>query len=229
MDHGAVWEHIRNDAQIAALFESSDHHRYAFPWDLLEQDLQQRGQSRLTIASFGALMGDDEGAHLIDDPGDHQPGSAAIVFGAKRVFEYAIPDHNFVRYGTPPRDDQRAALNAVGTGEASDFFNAVLRPIDVGRLSYLREREAGYDLCRAVYKPWDSMHEPARVCYVLSAKRDPDAGWTRSDLRPYMRYVDACRRACREVSDAFDRFFLSTSYLADMNTPLSDYLERRCV
>lgn len=219
-----IVEHATRDNNIDAMLGSPESERHAYPWEGLERSMARRGEARLAIASFGALMQNNEGAQLLTDPGSFIAGRPVVVFGAKRVFEYEIPRRNFALYGPPPVDDQRAALNAVRTGRSLDFFNAVMLTVDIERLAYLRERETGYDLEHAVYKPWDSMGDAPRSCFMLSAQRGRDSSIVRDDLRPFMPYVNACRRACRMVDESFERLFLQTSLLADMRTTLSAYL-----
>ena len=224
MEFQSILEHAVRDERIGACLGAPDAERHAYPWEHLERSMARRGETRLAIASFGALMCSDEGARLLNDPGTFTNGRPVVVFGAKRVFAYEIPDHRFELYGEPPTDDQRAALSAFATGKSTDFFNAVLLTVDLGRLGYLRDRESGYDLCPAVYKAWDSMGDPPRSCFVFSAQGGLDSAVARDDLRPFMPYVDACRRACRSVSEPFERLFLETSFLSDRRTPLSEYL-----
>lgn len=225
MEPEDILEHAVRDERIGTLLGSSATERHAYPWVHFEQGMARRGETRLAIASFGALMKSDEGARLLNDPGSFIAGRAVIVFGAKRVFAYEIPDHRFELYGEPPTDDQRAALSAFATGKRTDFFNALLLTVDLGRLGYLRDRESGYDLCPAVYKAWDSMGDPPRSCFVFSAQGGLDSAVARDDLRPFMPYVDACQRACRSVSEPFERLFLQTSFLSDKRMPLSEYLD----
>jgi len=195
MNQVDILKHTARDTSIGASLDNADAKRHAYPWEDLERSMARRGEMRLAIASFGALMSSDEGARLLNDPGTFTKGEPVIVFGAKRVFEYEIPDHRFELYGDPPTDDQRAALSAFGTGVQTDFFNAVLLTVDLGRLDYLRDRESGYDLCPAVYKPWDSIGDPPRSCFVFSAQRDFGSVAARDDLRPGVQVGERLVRA----------------------------------
>src|SRR5262245_6193027 len=117
--------HGFNQAAVAAIFEhyaQSDRRGFKYPWRELEKRLNDRGAERIYLVGYGSLLNPRSAARSVRNtpPHGHPP---VVAFGARRVFNYRIPDVTFERYGVKPGALDRAALNAE---PAASVFNGRL-------------------------------------------------------------------------------------------------------
>lgn len=198
--------------------------RYLYPWAELEQDIASSG-SPLRLVGYGSLLNPRSARRTIPStpPDGHLP---VLAFGARRVFNYVMPDSLFARCGEKPPAVERAALNMDWTGVADDYFNGRVIEVPVSDLEALREREQGYHLDPVLWIPWRTEGAPAQVAYVLRADDTPWHGRVVIDdsILPNIPYVNLCREGARLVDELFEELLLTTTWLADRRTRLDGYL-----
>lgn len=221
--HNASNQNLRNTVLVSSYSAIQAH-----PWNELEAELRSSGNKRLMLAGYGSLLNPVSARRTVKDtPSEgHAP---IVVMGAKRVFDYIVPQAVIDRYGGETRENERAALNCVWTGNADDCLNARLLPINLDDLDDLREREQGYHLGPVAYTPWLTPLAEPKLAFVLCADSQAVNGqvWVDPSLLPYPPYLQVCREGCRQVDADFEKMFLKTTFLGDRNTRLDRYLAGR--
>ncbi len=192
---------------VASLLESTkDRPNVPYPWESLHAPA-----GFVRIIAYGSLMNRASAARTIRELDGCEP-TPALAFGAKRVYEYKMPESLLKRYGGAPPPEHSAALNVARTGRISDFFNGVLLRIPVESIPALREREAGYDLVELPCLPCMTSSREPTLAYALSSPAE--AGWTFRSILPHLDYHDVCYRGAAAWSPQFGECFLDTSYTA---------------
>jgi hypothetical protein len=128
-----------------------------------------------------------------------------LALGARRVFNYVIPETLLKSYGGnfPPRE--RAALNVDYTRSPADVLNGRLLTVAPGDITALREREFGYDLQPVVCVPWGKWEAGFFKAYVLVAAERTcgDRQVIDNEALPHPLYAGLCRAGAHAVSEAF--------------------------
>lgn len=190
---------------------------FEYPWTGIEEQLRAQGLEYLPLVGYGSLLNPQSAARTITNtpPDGHPP---VIAAGARRVFEYRMPDKPSI----DPADPARAALNVRATGRPSDLINGRLLTVHFEDLPALRKREFGYSLRPVVYLPWGEWKNEPSIAYILCAEREVVDGTKILDpsLLPEPSYLELCEAGARMVSPDFHRFFLQTTYLANGQTSL---------
>jgi len=205
--------------------------RFQYPWNSLEETLQDQSQNALYLVGYGSLLNPISAARTITNT-PKQGHPPVIAYGAKRVFDYVMPTKVIDRYrltGIPEYPSkQKAALNTHWTGQANDVLNGRLIPLKVDDLDDLRQREAGYDLEPVAVIPWDEPNTVPFLGFVLCATERPWQGTVYVDqtILPYPPYLEVCSEGARLVDKDFEALFLDTCWLADKETPLRQYLSK---
>jgi len=152
---------------------------------------------------------------------------AVFAFGARRVFNYPIPDSVFERYQIPPVGNQRAALNVDYHGTADAVITGRLLELSAKDLPELRAREKGYHLEPVLFFRWEDYGncEP-EIAFVFCADKNGYLGVCYADdtLLPYPPYVEICQKGAADGGADFHEAFLETSWLADRTTTLGQWL-----
>jgi hypothetical protein len=173
------------------------------------------------VVVYGSLLNPISAARtLTTSPQERRP---VLAVGARRVFDFEMPDAAFVHYGTPPDPRSRAALNVHITGDISDAVNGLLVTIaSTAELEAFRQREVGYDLAPVVYLTWGQLDVAPQVAYILTCRRgSPSASGDRESLLPHPNYFQVCREGAASVSESFLHFFLDATFIADGITPIA--------
>jgi hypothetical protein len=199
--------------------------RFAYPWAELESEIAAGSTGVLSLVGYGTLLNPESARRTI--PTTPEIGHPAVLaFGARRIFNYAIPDALFHRRGEPVPAVERAALNVEWSGRTTDYFNGRLLAVPPADLPALREREVGYHLDPVAYVPWDAPAATPQLAYVLRADTTPWQGRVVVDsaILPNPRYLTICRDGARLVDPAFEEALLTTTWLADGQRRLDQYL-----
>jgi hypothetical protein len=134
-----------------------------------------------------------------------------------------MPDHTD-RY-EPPEGNNRAALNVRATGSIDDMVNGILIEIVIDEVEAVRGREVGYDLVPVATINWNKPEDLPFIAYILRCPDEPYGGrhFTSESIAPHKHYYQICRSGAREFGKDFLSLWLSTTYLADGKTPVSDW------
>jgi len=227
-------EKTLSEKQIKLVLEKFDEvryaHRYSYEWKgedsnevALEKDLKQMPRSILPFVGYGSLLNSASASDTFKDEilRSRRP---IIVFGARRVFNYSM-GLEVGRYGKPERDIDTAALNIRLTGSVEDTLNAVLLELPLSEIQALREREIGYDLEPVVCIDWNRLEKRFFIAYSLLCPDEPRLGKKRTDdsLMPHRNYYQVCKKGAKEFGESFLQYWLSTTYLSDGITPVSEW------
>lgn len=196
---------------------------FRYPWDGLEQHLKSTHRSGLPFVGYGSLL-NKESAALTLSRQTLEARQPVVAFGALRVFNYVMPP-SVKRYGEVSLGLNRAALNVRLTARPEHALNAVRIDIPFDGIGALRDRENGYDLAPLACIPWEMPDQPPFIAYILSCPEESDVAISKTDnsLLPHKRYYEVCRDGASEFGESFLKFFLSTTFLADGVTPMSEW------
>jgi hypothetical protein len=197
---------------------------HPYPWESLEQDLERRSLSTISVVAYGSLLNAASAAQTFRDSSPASPRRPVIAFGVRRIFNYEMPPGGG-RYGPPTSPRANAALNIRTTADINDAVNGILVETTLEDIPALRAREVGYDLVPVACLGWNQTKEPPSLAYILSSPNEPRAGRKRTNdtLKPHREYYRVCRRGAAEVGKEFLNFWLSTTYLADGVTPVGQW------
>lgn len=223
--HRLLMEHGIGEADSAKLIEfhrHSERRSFRYPWSELEDHLAAKGAGQVFLVGYGSLLNPSSAARTF--PGTPASGHPPVVaLGARRVFNYRIPDAVIQRYGQLPSGYDQAALNAEPM--ADGVFNGRLIELKIEDLAALRTRETGYDLSPMGCLDWTDPARPRIQAYALCCTHEYWEGQRYVDnaLLPYGPYCAVCRAGAALVSEAFLRLFERTCYLADRKTTLFEW------
>lgn len=187
-----------------------------YPWAGLKEELEESGRNSFPLIVYGSLINVESASLTLARLGPRRP---TLMFGAQRLFNYAISVDN-PRYGAPGDARESAALNVRVTGDIEDHFNGLLMNIALDDIEATRQREVGYDL---VSLPSIFMDDPDALPFMGWALRCPliSANGVRQvddSLLPHRIYYKVCRDGSASLGDAFLQTWLETTYLADGKT-----------
>ncbi len=209
-------------ARLQAGLKTLDGAGFEYPWEGLEEAVVKMPGGKLLVVGYGSLLNRDSTARTIKDtPAEGYP--PVLALGARRVFNYVIPEALLKSYGGnfPPRE--RAALNVDYTRSAADALNGRLLTVAPADIAALRVREFGYDLRPVICIRWGDWESAPFTAYVLvaaEARRDGRQVIDNNAL-PHPLYAAVCRAGARAVSEAFLQVYLETTFLADRKTSLA--------
>jgi hypothetical protein len=208
---GDAWEAVR---RLHA--DLSTRPGWEYPWEGLEADLKRAGRP-LLLVGYGSLMNEASAAQTISPA---VPARAVVAFGARRVFNYAMPEDVLARRSWPADPVARAALNAYRSPNPEDAINGACLEVPPAGVPALCARERGYDLQPVACLWWDEPAGRPFPAYILSAPDHPRRGprWSDDQICPQPQYYDLCRRGAAAFSQAFLEFYLDTTFLADRRT-----------
>lgn len=217
-------------AGLQAALKKLDGAAFEYPWNGLEEAVAKTPGNGLLLVGYGSLLNRDSAARTIKDtPREGHP--PVLALGARRVFNYVIPEALLKSYGVkfPPRE--RAALNVDYTRSPADALNGRLLLIAPADLAALREREFGYDLRPVVCVRWGEWEAAPFTAYVLVAAKGTRGGRQviDNDALPHPLYAGLCRAGAQAVSEAFLQLYLETTFLADRKTNLVAWEKERHV
>jgi len=214
--------------RAAELLATIQAQRYVYPWEKLDEQFAANLGFKLQLVGYGSLLNAESARRSFPDtPLEGHP--AVFAFGARRVFNYPVPDSVSDRYGGAPVDNQRAALNVDYLGTPDALLTGRLLELSASDLPNLRSREKGYHLEPVVYFHWDAYERrDPQIAHVLRADKGGYGGVCYADdtLLPYPPYVDICHQGAKAGDVEFENAFLETSWLADRITTLKQWLAK---
>jgi hypothetical protein len=211
-------------ASLQAGLKTLDGTGFAYPWNGLEEAVAKMPENKLLLVGYGSLLNRDSAARTIKDtPREGHP--PVLALGARRVFNYVMPEALLKSYGGnfPPRE--RAALNVDYTRSPADALNGRLLAVAPADIASLRGREFGYDLRPVVCVRWGQWEAAPFTGYVLVAAEGTRGGRQviDNDALPHPLYAGLCRAGAHAVSEAFLQLYLETTFLADRKTSLVEW------
>jgi len=191
-----------------------------YPWNGLEEQLEQVQNHTFPLFSFGSLMNPKSASR---DLKTH--GHPYLSYGFKRVFSYIYPE---IQQDTK----ELAFLNAFPTGSCEDIVSGIFFELEISEIEPLRHREIGYDLIPIFiteYKEACESKEPKLIpAYYLCAPKNTARCALWEGLEPHMRYLNVCLEGNYHWEDegveGFIDLFLQTTFLNDAKTRLDDWL-----
>ncbi len=200
--------------------ELSSRPSIVYPWAGLEARLATERRP-LGLVGYGSLMNAASAARTLRPGAERRP---VVAFGARRLFNYAMPDEALARLGGRRGGRARAALNVYPTGDPLDAVNGVYLEVPAEDVPALRARERGYDLRAVACLSWDARGGGPFVGHVLCAPDAPRSGERHTDdtLEPQPEYARLCRDGDASFGEAFESFYLATTFLADRRTPAAE-------
>ena len=213
--------------QMASARQRDSSRGFDYPWSGLEQHLAQEAGQRLLLVGYGSLISLESAAETIRGVNEKE-FFPVVALGAKRVFNYRIPEEVLKELGDT-RPDEVAALNVIATGQAADLINGRIVPVSADDLPGLRDREFGYHLRPVTCVRWTALDSEPFTAYVLCAEDSVVKGRQVIDntIKPHLGYVEICTTGAKAVSESFNEVFLDTSFLADGSTSLRQWLKSR--
>lgn len=216
--YGFAWD------TISRLFEFHSNcvaPSFAYPWIELEHHLGSQREDSIYLVGYGSLLNPASASRSIrDTPAEgHAP---VVTMGARRIFNYQIPQSVFERYQEFPSSNDRAALNAEPMSSA--LMNGRLIEMQIDDLPALRVREKAYDLQPVSCIYWHDRASRPFLAYALCCPYETFEGerYVDNSLVPFKPYYELCCEGARMVSAEFLNFFLETTFLADRVTTLRD-------
>jgi hypothetical protein len=192
---------------------------YTYPWDSLERDIEERGETAIPVIGYGSLINSDSAIRTLTEI-SMATSRPAVAFGIRRIFNYEMPETTD-RYGPPTDPKENAALNAFPTGRVEDVINGICISVTLADIPAFRRREVGYDLVRVPCIEWEAPDRPPFAAYVLCL---PEGSPRMNDsLLPHRRYYLVCRGGAAQVGDDYLRLWLATTRLADDATPVGEW------
>jgi hypothetical protein len=215
---------VKTFERLRAELRCLDAQSFIYPWPGLEEAVAKAPDRTLLLVGYGSLMNRDSAAGVIKDP-SRADSPPVLVLGARRVFNYMIPQKRLKSYEVAYSRRERAALNVDYMRSASFALNGRLLAVRASEFAALREREFGYDLQPVPCVLWGDWNATPFVAYVLVATEGAQARRRVIDNNalPHPAYARLCRAGARAVSENFLRLYLLTTYLADRKTTLAEW------
>ncbi len=212
--------------KLASAQKQTSAREFDYPWKGLEEHIAKDKSERLLLVGYGSLINLESSSETIRgvNARDFFP---VVAVGAKRVFNYRIPEDVLKELGGKAKPDEIAALNVVASGMATDVINGRILPVAASDLPALRKREYGYHLRPVTCIRWDAPEAEPFTAYVLCAEQPVVKGRRVIDpaIKPNPAYVKICSSGAASVSKEFENLFLDTSFLADGKTSLRHWLK----
>jgi hypothetical protein len=177
---------------------------------------------RIPIFAYGSLLYPESARKTISQ-GTIDAFRLVVAYGFQRAFNYQA-----VLSKKPPRKNDVAMLNLFRTNPM-DVVNGVLIWVTQDELKKLIQREKGYHLNPVIVSDWEQGLDPniAEPNFWLAyAFTVPcDSSYSQPKINPYPPYAKAAQLGAERYGDVFFSFWLETTFLADLITPFSVWLE----
>jgi hypothetical protein len=209
---------------LQARLKTLDETGFTYPWNGLEEAMAKMPENKLLLVGYGSLLNRDSAARTIKDtPREGHP--PVLALGARRIFNYVMPEALLKSYGGNFSPRERAALNVDYTRSPADAINGRLLTVAPADIPSLREREFGYDLRPVVCAHWSQWESAPFTAYVLVAVEGKRGGRQviDNDALPHPLYARLCRAGAHAVSEAFLQLYLETTFLGDRKTSLVEW------
>ncbi|GEM_PF-2264304 len=211
---------------LEATSKMLDNVGFEYPWNGLEEYLQERGIKTIRLFGYGSLINKKSASRTLPNSAESS-FVQAISFGIVRLLDYEMPDVVRARsmYSTTPGNLGRGLFNARFTGSLCDKANGIYFEIGLDEIQKLRKREIGYDLRSVVCLPWDDIEGEIFPAFALGCSGRLWEGRMLSnrELLPHKDYYVLCKTGAKEVSQHFYECFLQTAFIADGYTRVFEW------
>lgn len=197
---------------------------YPYPWKALEEKLEKGTLEGFGVIAYGSLLNEDSARRTLPMVSSFRP---VWGIGGTRIFNYCMGDDYF----PSPFHSQKAGLRRTVLTVKTDFnpysvFNGVLLWIASEDFPAFRRRERNYHLVEIPILPWEKKVYEGDTALVLDSQNPMGYGAEVGNpkLLPIPEYLEICLQGAFAQSTAFGKAFLNTTWLADENTRLRDYV-----
>ena len=193
----------------------------SFPFPVQAEEVFKLFPSqRIPIFAYGSLLHPKSSLKTIPQT-TIDTYHLVVAYGFQRAFNYkATPSKKI------SRKSDVAMLNLFQT-KSSDIVNGVLMWVTHDDLTKLIQREKGYHLRPVILSDWKQGSEISLpnfwLAYVFIAPSD--SPYSHPKINPYPPYANAALLGAKRYGDLFFTFWLETTFLADLITPFSTWIE----
>lgn len=193
----------------------------SFPFPILEEEVFKLfPNQRIPIFAYGSLLHPESALKTIPQT-TIDTYRLVVAYGFQRAFNYkATPSKKI------SRKSDVAMLNLFQT-KSSNIVNGVLIWVTHDDLAKLIQREKGYHLKPVILSDWNQDSEISLpnfwFAYVFIAPSD--SSYSHPKINPYPPYANAVLLGAKRYGDLFFTFWLETTFLADLVTPFSAWIE----
>lgn len=196
---------------------------FGYPWNGLEEFLNEAGDGALRLVGYGSLVNAASAAMTVSGPGVRRM-RPVVAFGVRRVFNYVMNPANS-SYSTSGPPQERALLNVRVSGKIEHALNGTLLEVGLGDLPALRQRESDYDLAPVVCLNWAGENRDPFVAWILACRESSEPGKRRvnNGLLPNREYYAVCRDGAASFGAEFLAAWLDSTFLGDGETSVRDW------
>ena len=193
----------------------------SFPFPILAEEVFKLfPNQRIPIFAYGSLLHPESALKTIPQT-TIDTYRLVVAYGFLRFFNYkATPSKKI------SRKSDVAMLNLFQT-KSSNIVNGVLIWVTHDDLAKLIQREKGYHLKPVILSDWNQDSEISLpnfwFAYVFIAPSD--SSYSHPKINPYPPYANAVLLGAKRYGDLFFTFWLETTFLADLITPFSAWIE----
>lgn len=194
---------------------------FSFPI-AIEEVVKLFPNQRIPIFSYGSLLYPESALETISQTAI-DTYCLAVAYGFQRTFNYkASPSKKL------SRKNDVAMLNLFQTN-SFDVVNGVLIWVTHDDLKKLIQREKGYHLRPVIVSDWEQglnlkISQPDFwFAYVFTVPSDSLYSYPK--INPYPPYAKIAQLGAKRYGDIFFTFWLETTFLADLVTPFSAWVE----
>ncbi|MDQ5956800.1 MAG: hypothetical protein QG627_1085 [Chlamydiota bacterium] len=193
----------------------------SFPFPILAEEVFKLfPNQRIPIFAYGSLLHPESALKTIPQT-TIDTYRLVVAYGFQRAFNYkATPSKKI------SRKSDVAMLNLFQT-KSSNIVNGVLIWVTHDDLAKLIQREKGYHLKPVILSDWNQDSEISLpnfwFAYVFIAPSD--SSYSHPKINPYPPYANAVLLGAKRYGDLFFTFWLETTFLADLITPFSAWIE----
>ncbi|VHO00693.1 gamma-glutamylcyclotransferase family protein [Candidatus Rhabdochlamydia sp. T3358] len=177
---------------------------------------------RIPIFAYGSLLHPESALKTIPQT-TIDTYRLVVAYGFQRAFNYKANPSKKIS-----RKSDVAMLNLFQT-KSSDTVNGILMWVTHDDLTKLIQREKGYHLRPVILSDWKQGLDPKIslpnfwLAYMFISPSD--SSYSHPKINPYPPYANAALLGAERYGDLFFTFWLETTFLADLTTPFSAWIE----
>ncbi|PJD94693.1 MAG: hypothetical protein CK425_10640 [Parachlamydia sp.] len=204
--------------------------RYPISQDSLAELFSLMHTSKIELVGYGSLVNPVSAAKTVSQQ-VIKTFLPVVCFGGKRIFERNIAKNT--HWGPKVRANDNGMLNVTPVKNLSQMFNGVSMQVSLEELMPLTEREIGYDLIPILTLKWEEAVDQSNlsphffISYTFSASTEKRGNETyiSACINPVPGYSYSSMAGASEYGEAFLKFWIDTTYLADRKTPFILWLK----
>ncbi|KAG6558995.1 hypothetical protein RHABOEDO_000319 [Candidatus Rhabdochlamydia oedothoracis] len=214
--HSLLVEHARKLAKDLKKYPS-----FSFPTPV-EEVFQLFPNQRIPIFAYGSLLYPKSALKTISQT-TIDTHRLVIAYGFQRAFNYKASLSKKLS-----RQTDVAMLNLFTTNPF-DTVNGVLMWVTHDEFKKLVQREEGYHLRPVIVSDWEQGLKPEIsqpnfwLAYVFMVPSD--SSYSHHKINPYPPYANEALLGAERYGGIFFTFWLKTTFLADLTTPFSAWIE----